>query len=80
MVAGYSRFVDCRKCVFFIRFDDLDDELKEKATEQAAWRGGEPLGWCKYFNRVVTYYRGYCSAYTPKQINQQSLKKYIPGL
>lgn len=57
---------DCRKCVFFIPYELLTDEYKEKAAVQAAKRGiYHPLGWCQLYDRVVTYYRGRCRGFEP---------------
>ncbi len=68
---------DCRMCVYFVRYDDLDGEMKYKARNEAMMRGEPPLGWCMFFDRVVTYYVGKCRGYRPKEITSQSLTKWI---
>jgi len=68
---------DCRKCIFFISFEQLSDDVKEKTVVQAAKRGKEPLGWCTRAGHVITYYRGRCRFYTPRSSIIKPAKKPI---
>ena len=72
-------FADCRKCVYFIPFEKLNDILKEKAVVYAAKRGKEPLGWCTYSDpgHVITHYTGKCRRYTPKPSINMKITDFI---
>jgi len=61
--------VDCRRCRFFVPVRDLDELTIHDAY---VWieknrPGAELLGWCRRYNRPVTYYRGRCSGFQPKE-------------
>ncbi len=56
------KFADCRKCIFFTKYPPR--------------KHGYYLGYCSYWEKGITHYKGYCRAYTPKQIKQHSLKEY----
>ena len=66
MKTGDQVMADCRKCRYFIAFELLSEEYQERAYQQAEKRGVyRPLGWCEYYDRVVTYYRGRCRGFSP---------------
>ena len=74
--------VDCRKCIYFKPCSQMMDN---EIAGAIAWinhnRPGESLkGYCTYYDRPITYYKGRCKKYKPRIITSQSLKKWIPGL
>ena len=74
------RLVDCRRCVFFKPWSELSYIEKRQAEEWVdKYRPGEnPQGYCLQYNRPVTYYRGKCSGFKPKQtLEPGSILEYI---
>jgi len=60
--------------MYFIHVDDLsEDQLERGWVWIAKYRpGSELLGYCNYYNRPITYYKGRCRAYTPKRLQQHA--------
>jgi len=57
------READCRKCVWFIPREAMDDELWSRAIEEWGYSPERIKGWCKAWNKPVTYYQGTCSRF-----------------
>lgn len=72
-----TRYADCRRCIYFISYDELDENMKSRAKDGARQRGGIPLGWCSRYNRVVTYYTGGCRGYKAKIAMIRKLSEWI---
>lgn len=62
-----GRWVDCRRCRFFTRVEELDEGAVERALAWLSRRrpGARLLGWCGFYMRPVTYYEGYCRGFEP---------------
>ena len=60
---------DCRRCIHFIPVDALDPGTLEKALVWVAKHrpGAELKGWCRYYERPITYFTGRCRAFRAKQ-------------
>ncbi len=58
-------WADCRLCKWFTQVEELDERIREQAIAWIAERrtGSRLLGYCRYYNRPVTYYEGYCNAF-----------------
>lgn len=54
------RWVDCRKCKYFISYDTQQPGLTNV------------LGWCKVRDGSVTYYEGACRYFKSKYLSQES--------
>ncbi len=67
--------VDCRRCKYFVRLDELDDDLREKIMYQ---RGRRALGYCKLQKFAIIRYKGYCSHFERKEDQVKPLDHYIP--
>ena len=77
-----ARFADCRKCVHFVPYEQLDDETREQALVWVEkFRPGERLlGWCNAYNRPVTYYVGSCYRFMPKPTPKaKRITEYLRG-
>jgi len=57
------READCRKCIWFVPRDAMDDELWSRAVEEWCYEPRKVKGWCRAWNKPVTYYRGTCSRF-----------------
>ena len=72
---------DCRKCVHFIPYSEMPDDLVEQDLVWIAkFRPGEHLlGHCRKRNLPVTYATGPCRFFVKKDSHrQQTLEKWIP--
>ncbi len=73
--------VDCRKCQYYTPTAFLDALTRVNAL---VWRDrerpGEPLyGYCERYKRGITYLRGSCRGYKPKQRPvSHTLDEYLP--
>ena len=79
-----SKRADCRKCVFFVPAERLDDDTRERALIWIEkWRpGARLLGWCRAYGRPVTYYTGTCYRYRPRSPAppaKKSILEYLGG-
>ena len=77
-----SMRADCRKCMYFAPIEQLDEEKKRKLEKWVEmYRPNEKLlGYCRYFERPVTYYEGSCWAYRKKEsisLQQRKLFEYL---
>ncbi|MCE4625843.1 MAG: hypothetical protein F7C35_08305 [Desulfurococcales archaeon] len=72
-------WADCRRCIYFIPIDELDDYRKELALIHEAKWGRKVLGWCKAREKPITYYEGYCRFYRPRPERVRPLSEFFKG-
>ena len=61
---------DCGKCVYFVKWSELDGDMKNRAVSMAFEMGKDPsrvLGWCTKKEIPITYFKGYCKDFKRKQ-------------
>ena len=64
---------DCRKCIHFVRVEDMPEGLRHDLTVRLAREGKELLGYCKKQNKPVTYYTGKCRFFAKKRARYLAL-------
>ena len=71
---------DCRKCRYFVPFEELGDGMKEEAASKAFRMGRDPnrvLGFCMRKRIPITYYEGYCKDFTKRRPTQLTLSTWV---
>jgi len=81
-----GRIVDCRKCMFFISMEKINDmdeqERRSMYSLINSWlskhpnRRGNILGWCNAYYRPVFYYTGTCKKYAKRPPNVIPLDRF----
>ena len=75
-----KKIVDCRRCAFFVPFEKMNNLERRVAYETMIRRKKKVvLGYCRRFNRGVTYYFGSCYGFQPKN-SPERLRKLIEFL
>ncbi len=72
---------DCRKCVYFIPVEEMSDYDRENALRWVRRRRPHArlLGWCKAYERPVTYYKGDCPRYVRREPRFIPLDSFVGG-
>lgn len=72
---------DCRKCIFYIPPENLDEQTRGKALRWIHRRrpGSKLLGWCQVYMRPITYYTGKCQSFRPKEPKTIPITSFAGG-
>jgi len=67
---------DCRKCVYFVPRDQMNEEHWDVVAREWFWMPPKKIkGWCKAWSKPVTYYVGKCSKF--RDVERCSLLRWL---
>jgi len=79
MMSRRSRYANCEFCEYFKPYNELSEELQEKAWIWCHYNrpGSRPLGWCFAYNRPVTYLTGTCYRFKKKVVPCRKITEFM---